>query len=166
MSVQIIEPCLISKKASIVGDVIISKGCSLWPFASIRADEGEILIGEGSSIQDCCVIHCDPGHKVMIGRDVTVGHGAIIHGAIIGDEIIIGMNAVILDDAEIGSGSIIGAGAVVPNGMKVPEESLVLGVPAKIVKSGDSKLREKAKKNAISYHRLRDAYLCGKKELI
>ncbi|MDH4123152.1 MAG: gamma carbonic anhydrase family protein [Thermoplasmata archaeon] len=163
MTVIIDPPCLVSKNASIVGDVTISAECSIWPFASIRGDRGPITIGKGSSIQDCCAVHCDKGHKVAIGKNVTVGHGAIVHGAIIGDDVIVGMNSVLLDDAEIGSGSIIGAGAVVPSGMKVPECSLVLGVPAKIVRSGDESLREKARANAIAYHQLRDEYLSGKR---
>ena len=163
MAIEIKQPCLISEKASIVGEVAISKGCSVWPFASIRGDRGPIVIGEGTSIQDCCVIHCDAGHKITIGRNVTVGHGAVVHGATIGDEVIVGINSVILDGAEIGSGSIIGAGAVVPGSMMVPEMSLVLGVPAKIIKSGDPSVRERAKANAIAYHQLRDDYLYGKR---
>lgn len=166
MSVVIEQPSLVSEKASIVGDVHISKGCSIWPFASIRGDRGQITIGEGTSVQDSCAIHCDLGHRVSLGKNVTVGHGAIVHGAIVGDEVIVGMNSVLLDDAEIGSGSIIGAGAVVPIGMKIPENSLVLGVPAKIIRSGDPSLREKARINAKAYHGLRDEYLSGKRERI
>lgn len=162
MSVEIEQPCLISGRASIVGDVKISKGCSIWPFASIRGDRGTIRIGEGSSVQDCCTIHCDAGHKVVIGKNVTIGHGAVVHGAIVGDEVIVGMNSVLLDDAVIGSGSIVGAGAVVPSGMNVPECSLVLGIPAKIVRSGDNSLRERALANARAYQALRDEYLSGK----
>jgi len=166
LPVVIENPSIVSENASIVGDVTIRKGCSVWPFASIRGDRGPITIGEGSSVQDCCVIHCDKGHRVTIGKNVTMGHGAIVHGGIIGDEVIIGINSVVLDDAEIGSGSIVGAGAVVPAGMKIPENSLVLGVPAKVVKSGNPALRERAKANAIAYHQLRDEYLSGKREKI
>jgi len=166
LPVVIEKPSLVSENASIVGDVTIQKGCSVWPFASIRGDRGPITIGEGSSVQDCCVIHCDKGHQVKIGKNVTMGHGAIVHGGIIGDEVIVGINSVVLDDAEIGSGSIVGAGAVVPSGMKVPENSLVLGVPAKIIKSGDPALRERAKVNAMAYHQLRDEYLSGNREKI
>lgn len=166
LSVEIEQPCMVSDKCSIVGDVRISKGCSIWPFASIRGDRGLITIGEGSSIQDCCAIHCDAGHKVVIGKNVTVGHGAIVHGAIIGDEVIVGMNSVLLDDAIVGSGSIIGAGAVVPSGMIIPERSLVVGIPAKIIRSGDSSLRERAMANAQAYQNLRDEYLSGKREKI
>jgi carbonic anhydrase/acetyltransferase-like protein (isoleucine patch superfamily) len=166
LPVVIKKPSLISEKASIVGDVTIEQGCSVWPYASIRGDRGHIIIGKGSSVQDCCVIHCDKGHQVRIGKNVTMGHGAIVHGGIIGDEVIVGINSVVLDDAEIGSGSIVGAGAVVPAGMKVPENSLVLGVPAKVIKSGDPALRDRARTNAIAYHQLRDEYLSGKREKI
>ena len=163
MAVEIRQPSLISDKASIVGEVTINKGCSVWPFASIRGDRAPIVIGEGTSVQDCCVLHCDTGMKIIIGKNVTLGHGAIIHGATIGDDVVIGMNAVVLDEAEVGSGSIVGAGAVVPGGMKIPEMSLVLGVPGKIVKSGDPEIREKAKASAAMYHQLRDDYLSGKR---
>lgn len=163
MAVEIKQPCLISDKASIAGEVEISKGCSIWPFASIRGDMGPIVIGEGTSVQDCCVIHCDSGHRVVIGRNVTIGHGAVVHGCTIGDEVVVGTNSVILDGAEIGSGSIVGAGAVVPSGMKVPEMSLVLGVPAKVVKTNDPEICERAKASAAAYHKLRDEYLSGKK---
>jgi len=163
LAVEIKQPCLISEKASIVGEVTISKGCSVWPFASIRGDQGPIFIGEGSSVQDCCVIHCEPGSRVVIGKNVTIGHGAIVHGCTVGDEVIIGMNSVVLDGADIGSGSIVGAGAVVLNGMKVPEMSVVLGVPARVIKSGDPTVRERAKANATSYHQLRDDYISGKR---
>lgn len=112
------------------------------------------------------MLHCDAGHRVVVGRNVTIGHGAVLHGGIVGDEVIVGINSVILDDAEIGSGSIVGAGAVVPSGMKVPEESLVLGVPAKIIRSGDPKLRERARANAVAYHQLRDDYFSGRKGMI
>lgn len=97
----------------------------------------------------------------MIGKNVSVGHGATVHAARIGDYVIVGMNSCILDGAEIGSGSVIGAGAVVKEGMKVPEGSLVVGVPAKIVRQGDPALREAARRNAEEYHKLRDAHLRG-----
>ncbi len=100
-------------------------------FAVINSNEGTIEIGDNTSIQECCVLH---GEKVKIGKNVTVGHGAIIHGAKVGDNVLIGMNATILDEAEIGDWCIIGAGAVVTGGSKIPPESLVLGVPAKVVR--------------------------------
>ncbi len=153
--------CYVAPEAIIIGDVVIDKGCSIWPYAVIRADLSEIRIGEGSSIQEHCQVHGNPGRPTIIGKNVSVGHGAIIHAAKIADYVIVGMNSVILDGAEIGSGSIIGAGAVVKSDMKVPEGSLVVGIPAKVVKEHDSSLREAAKRNAEEYHILRDAHKRG-----
>ena len=118
-------------------------------------------IGEGSSIQEHCQVHGNPGWPTVIGKNVSVGHGAIIHAAKVGDYVIVGMNSVVLDGAEIGSGSVIGAGAVVRSGMKAPEGSLLVGVPAKIVKENDPSLKEMARKNAEEYHKLRDAHKRG-----
>lgn len=143
----------------VIGDAVIERGCSIWPFAVIRADLSEVRIGEGSSIQEHCQVHGNPGKPSIIGKNVSVGHGAIIHAARIGDYVIIGMNSCVLDGAEIGSGSIVGAGAVVTSGMKVPPGSLVVGVPANIVKRDDPSLLEAAKKNAEEYHKLRDAHI-------
>ncbi|MBU0684932.1 MAG: gamma carbonic anhydrase family protein [Candidatus Thermoplasmatota archaeon] len=157
-----IDPsCYVAPEAIIIGDVVIDKGCSIWPFAVIRADLSQVRIGEGSSIQEHCQIHGNPGRPIIIGRNVSVGHGAIVHAAQIGDYVIVGMNSTILDGAEIGSGSIVGANALVKEGVKVPEGSLVVGVPAKIVKQGDPSLREAAKRNAEAYHKLRDAHKRG-----
>ena len=157
-----IDPsCYVAPEAIIIGDVVIDKGCSIWPYAVIRADLSQVRIGEGSSIQEHCQIHGNPGRPIIIGKNVSVGHGAIVHAAQIGDYVIVGMNSTILDGAEIGSGSIVGANALVKEGMKVPEGSLVVGVPAKIVKQGDPSLREAAKRNAEAYHKLRDAHKRG-----
>jgi len=153
--------CYVAPEAVIIGDVVIEKGCSIWPYAVIRADLSEIRIGEGSSIQEHCQVHGNPGKPTIIGRNVSVGHGAIVHAAKIGDYVVVGMNSCVLDGAEIGSGSIIGAGSVVTSGTKAPEGSLIVGVPGKIVKQNDPSLREAAKKNAEEYHKLRDAHKRG-----
>jgi carbonic anhydrase/acetyltransferase-like protein (isoleucine patch superfamily) len=158
----IIDPsCYIAPEAIIIGDVVIEKGCSIWPYAVIRADLSEVRIGEGSSIQEHCQLHGNPGKPTIIGKNVSVGHGATIHAAKIGDYVIVGMNSVVLDGAEIGSGSIVGAGAVVKSGMKVREGSLLVGVPAKTVREGDPSLKEQARENAEEYHKLRDAHKRG-----
>jgi carbonic anhydrase/acetyltransferase-like protein (isoleucine patch superfamily) len=153
--------CYVAPEAIIVGDVVIGPGCSVWPYAVIRADLSQIRIGEESNIQEHCQLHGNPGKPTIIGSHVTVGHGAIVHAARIGDCVIIGMNASILDEAEVGGGSIIGANALVTSGMKIPNGSLVLGVPAKVVREGDPSLREAAKKNAEEYAALRDAHRRG-----
>lgn len=162
MSIPKVDPsCYVAPEAVIIGDVVIERGCSIWPYAVIRADLSEIRIGEGSSIQEHCQVHGNPGRPSIIGKNVSVGHGAIIHAAKIGDEVIIGMNSCILDGAEVGSGSVVGAGAVVTAGMIIPPGSLVVGVPAKIVRQNDPSLLEAARRNAEEYHRLRDAHKRG-----
>jgi len=153
--------CYVAPEAIIVGDVEIAKGCSIWPYAVIRADLSIVRIGEGSSVQEHCQIHGNPGKPTIIGKNVSIGHGAIVHAAKVGDYVIIGMNSCLLDGAEIGSGSIVGASAVVTENMKVPEGSLVVGVPAKILRQGDPSLKEAAIRNAEAYHRLRDAHIRG-----
>jgi carbonic anhydrase/acetyltransferase-like protein (isoleucine patch superfamily) len=157
-----IDPsCYVAPEAIIIGDVVIEGGCSIWPYCVIRADLSPVRIGEGSSIQEHCQIHGNPGKPSIIGKNVSVGHGAIIHAAKIGDYVIVGMNSTVLDGAEVGSGSIIGANALVRSDMRIPEGSLVVGVPAKIVKQGDPSLRDAAKRNAEQYHKLRDAHKRG-----
>lgn len=159
MAVPSVDPsCYVAREAIIIGDVVIEAGCSIWPYAVIRADLSPIRIGEGSSVQEHCQVHGNPGMPTIIGRDVSVGHGAIIHAATIGDYVIVGMNSSVLDGAEVGSGSVIGANALVKEGMKIPEGSLVVGVPARIVRQGDPSLKEAARRNAEEYHRLRDAH--------
>ncbi len=156
--------CYVAPEAIIIGDVEIGPGCSIWPYAVIRADLSPIKIGEGSSVQEHCQIHGNPGRPTTIGSNVSIGHGAIVHAAKVGDYVIVGMNSCILDGAEVGGGSVIGAGAVVTEDMKIPQGSLVLGVPAKIVRSGDPTLTQRAKTNAEAYHRLRDAHKRGEFE--
>ena len=150
---EIHKTCFIAKSAVIIGDVSIGKNCGVYPQAVIRGDENSIVIGDGSNIQDCCVIHVDADHNVKIGNNVTVGHSATVHGATIGDNCLIGINATVLNGAEIESGSIIGANALVTTDMKIPKNSLVLGVPGKIVKQ-DVSFPQIAKDNAATYRKL------------
>jgi carbonic anhydrase/acetyltransferase-like protein (isoleucine patch superfamily) len=150
---KIHRSCFVAPSAVIIGDVTIGKNCGVFPHAVIRGDENSIVIDDGSNIQDCCVLHTDMDHVVIIGKNVTVGHAAIVHGAMIGDDCLIGIQATVLNGATIGSGSIIGACALVTENMVVPENSLVLGVPGKIVKQ-DSHFVEIIRKNAEEYKRL------------
>lgn len=155
------QSCYIAPEAVIVGDVEIARGCSIWSYAVIRADLSPVRIGEGSSVQEHCQIHGNPGRPTIIGSNVSIGHGAIVHAARVGDFVIIGMNSCILDGAEVGSGSIVGASAVVTENMKIPEGSLVVGIPARILRQGDPSLKEAAKQNAEAYHKLRDSHMRG-----
>ena len=126
VSPTIHETAFIADSADIIGNVSIGADSSVWFNATVRADSGTITIGEGTSIQDNCVVHVDPGVDEYIGNHVTVGHGAILHGATIEDNCLIGMGAVILSGAVIGHGSIVGAGSVVPPKMIIPPHSQVM----------------------------------------
>lgn len=157
------ESTYVDKTAVIIGDVKIGKNCGVYPYAVIRGDENSIEIDDGSNIQDCCVIHVNPEYKTKIGKNVSIGHAAMIHGATIEDDCIIGIHATVLNGAKIGSGSIIGANALVTQEMQIPENSLVLGVPGKIVKQ-DEKYREQARLNAETYMKLSKEHKEGKHE--
>lgn len=128
----------IHKKANVEGEVELGNNVSVWPFASIRGDEGAISIGDNSNIQDNVTIH----GKVIIGKNVTIGHGVIVHGAKIGNNVLIGMNSTILDGVEIDDWCIIAAGSLVSPNTKIEKESLVMGMPGKIVRRLDEKDKE------------------------
>ncbi|WP_406250130.1 gamma carbonic anhydrase family protein [Microbacterium sp. M] len=118
--------------ARIIGDVALGAGSSVWYNAVLRADSASIRIGAGSNLQDNVSVHVDSGHPALIGRDVSVGHNAVVHGCTIGDGSLVGMGAVVLSGAVIGAGCLIAGGAVVLGGTEVPDGSLVAGVPAKV----------------------------------
>jgi len=164
MKLEIHESSFVDKTASIIGDVHIGKNCGIYPHAVIRGDKNTIEIGDGSNVQDCCVIHVNEKHKVIIGKNVSIGHCAMVHGATIEDECLIGIHATVLDGAIIKKGSIIGANALVTSDMIVPENSLVLGVPGKIVKQ-DEKFRKQAHLNAEVYQKISKEYMDEKFEL-
>ncbi len=125
--------CFIHKTAVIIGDVAIGDNVSVWPCAVLRGDIASISVGENSNIQENACVHVNYGCPAVIGKGVSVGHGAVVHGSKIGDNCLIGMNAVVME-SEIGPNCIIGAGAVVPAGKNIPAGSLVMGVPAKVVR--------------------------------
>ena len=143
----------IAPSAIIIGHVTIGENCGVFPNAVIRGDENSIVIGNGSNIQDCCVIHADAEHQVKIGENVTIGHAAMIHGATISDDCLIGIHATVLNGAKINSGSIIGACALVTEDMVVPEHSLIVGVPGRIKKQ-DPQFIHIIRKNAEIYQQL------------
>lgn len=151
----------ISPHAYVGGTVIIGADSSVWPMASIRGDEGEIMIGARTNIQDGCVLHADFDAYLTIGDDVTLGHGAIAHGCTIEHYVLIGMGAVVLNHAVIGTGSIIGARALVPEGMVVPPGSLVLGVPGRI-KPLRPEQQERIARPAKHYVALKNLHLAPK----
>lgn len=133
----------IAPGAQVLGDVSLGPHASIWYNAVVRGDMAPITIGERSNIQDLCVLHVDEGVPCTIGSRVGVGHRAILHGCTVEDECLVGMGAILLNRVRVGTGSVIGAGAVVPEGMEIAPGSLVLGVPARIVRQVGDALRER-----------------------
>jgi len=148
--------------AVILGDVTLGKRVSVWPTAVLRGDSDVIVIGDDSNVQDGTVIHADEGVPTHVGKRVGIGHRAIVHGATIDDDVLIAMGAVILNGAHIGSGSIIGAGAVVTEGKRIPENSLVIGVPGRIVRQTTIEERERIKKTVEAYLELSEQHRTGR----
>jgi carbonic anhydrase/acetyltransferase-like protein (isoleucine patch superfamily) len=135
ISPQLGDRCFVAPNATITGDVVTGKECSFWFNAVIRGDVNSIRIGDRVNIQDNAVIHCTyKKTKVLLGDNVSVGHGAIVHGCTVHDNVLIGMGAIVMDNCEIGSNSIIAAGAVVTEGTVVPPGCIYAGVPAKKIK--------------------------------
>jgi carbonic anhydrase/acetyltransferase-like protein (isoleucine patch superfamily) len=150
----------IAPTASVIGDVTIGEGSSVWHGASVRGDCWTITIGRYSNVQDGCVCHCTTGGpELVVGDNVTIGHGAIIHSCTVEDGALIGMGAVILDGARIGKGSIIAANAVVLEGTVIPPGSLVAGVPGKIRKQVDPEVIERLTAQSMEYYELTLSYL-------
>jgi carbonic anhydrase/acetyltransferase-like protein (isoleucine patch superfamily) len=144
--------------AYVAGDVTLGARVSIWPFASLRGDTDAITIGEDSNVQDGSVIHCDAGVPCHIGKCVGIGHRAIVHGAVVEDDVLIAMGAVLLNGVRVGTGSIIGAGAVVREGFVVPSNSLVLGVPGRIVRETTAEERKRIGRTVESYIGLQERY--------
>ena len=140
-----------AKNATVVGDVKFGENVSIWYGAVIRGDAGAIRIEDNSNVQDNCVIHGNLNATTVIGKNVTIGHCAVIHGCIIEDNVLVGMNSTILDNAVIGAGSIIGANALIPAGKIIPPKSLVLGVPGKIIREVTDEEVEGTIQNALWY---------------
>jgi phenylacetic acid degradation protein len=126
------ESAFIHPQAVVIGNVSIGRDVYIGPCAVLRGDFGEIVIEDGSNVQENCTVHMFPGALARIGKSVIIGHGAVIHGADIGDDTLVGMNSVVMDSVEIGAGCIVGALSFVPQGMKIPERKVVVGSPAKV----------------------------------
>jgi carbonic anhydrase/acetyltransferase-like protein (isoleucine patch superfamily) len=148
--------------AVIIGDVQLDEGVSIWPTAVLRGDANKVRIGADTNVQEGVVIHTSHDFPSVIGRMVTVGHGAVINGAVVGDRCIIGINSTILDGAVIGDECIIGANALVTSMTEIPPRSVVMGLPGKVVRHNDMSIREKAERSALSYAELKDQYLQGR----
>jgi carbonic anhydrase/acetyltransferase-like protein (isoleucine patch superfamily) len=153
----------IAGSATVIGAVRLSESSSIWYGAVLRADSAIITVGAGSNIQDGVVVHVDPGFPVSVGRGVSVGHNAVLHGCTIGDDVLVGMGAVVLKGAVVGAGSLVAAGALVPAGAVVPPRSLAAGVPAKVRRElGDTEVAANIA-NAAGYRRLSRLHARGRR---
>jgi phenylacetic acid degradation protein len=148
------ESSFVHPLAAVTGNVIIGKNCYIGPGAAIRGDWGQIILEDGVNVQENCTVHMFPGKSITLKESAHVGHGAIIHGANLGRNCLIGMNSVIMDDAEIGDESIVGAMAFVKAETKIPPRSLVVGNPAKVVKQVSDELIEWKTKGTKLYQQL------------
>ena len=130
------EEVFLADGARVVGDVVLGKKCSIWFNAVVRGDVNKVVVGENTNIQDGAIVHCTyKKFSTTIGKNVSIAHLAMVHGCVIEDDCLIGMQAIVMDGAVVGRGSIVGAGAVVTQGTVVPPGSLVLGAPGKVVRS-------------------------------
>lgn len=149
---NISKDAFIAESADIIGNVTIEKDCSIWFGAVIRGDMNKIYIGEGTNIQDNCILHISKTeNSIEIGKFNIIGHGAILHGCKIGDNSLIGMGSIILDNAEIGDCAIIGAGSLVTQNKKIPSGVLCMGSPAKVIRELTNEEKEKIKLNSQEY---------------
>ena len=147
----IAESAYVAAEAVVIGDVHLGEHVSVWPGAVIRGDNEPITLGDGSNAQEGAVFHTDPGYPVTIGQNVTIGHQAMIHGGTIEDGCLVGIQAVVLNGAVIGAESLIGAGALVTEGKVFPPRSLILGHPAKAVRTLTEEEVQGLRQNAQTY---------------
>lgn len=148
------ESSFVHPLAAVTGNVIIGKDVYIGPGAAIRGDWGEIIIEDGCNVQENCVIHMFPGITVLLKENAHIGHCAIIHGATVGKNVLVGMSAVLMDNALIGDGCIIGALSFVPEGMIIPERKIAVGNPAKIIRDVTDKMLEWKIKGTKLYQQL------------
>ena len=148
---EIAEDSWIAPDANVIGKIVVEEGASIWFGATLRGDNEEIRIGAGSNVQENTVMHTDMGFPLTVGKGCTIGHKALLHGCTIGDNSLIGMGAVILNGAKIGKNCLIGANALITEGKTIPDGSLVLGAPGKVVRELDEAAINGLKLSALSY---------------
>jgi len=153
----------IADNATIIGAVTIGENSSVWFNALLRGDMEPVTVGCGTNIQDGVIVHVDFNFPTIIGDQVTVGHGAVLHGCSIGNNVLIGIRTVLLNGVQIGENSIIGAGSVIPENMEIPPNSLVFGIPGKVRNTTNNVHRERIEMNARAYILLAQSYLRGYK---
>jgi carbonic anhydrase/acetyltransferase-like protein (isoleucine patch superfamily) len=155
---EIDETAFVAPTASVIGSVTLGAGASVWYGAVLRGDVEAISVGASSNVQDNCTLHADPGFPVTVGERVSIGHNAVVHGATVEDDCLVGMGATVLNGAVIGAGSLVAAQALVPQGMVVPPGSLVAGVPAKVRRELSEEERQGITLNGTMYAELAKAH--------
>ena len=141
----------VAPNAVIIGDVTLEKNTSIWFNATLRGDIENILIGEGSNVQDGSVLHTDPGYPLKIGKNVTIGHMVMLHGCEVGDNSLVGIGAVVLNNVKVGKNCIIGSKSLLTENKIIPDNSLVMGSPGKIIRNVTSEEVKKIHDNAVRY---------------
>lgn len=156
---SLIDPsAFIAHNATVLGEVRIGAEASVWFGAVMRGDAERIEIGPRTNVQDQCVLHGDPGLPCVLGADVTIGHSAVVHGATVEDDALIGIGAIVLNGARIGRGAIVAAGALVTEGMEIPAGMIAMGSPAKVIKPVGESLATRCRENTQHYVRLAARY--------
>ena len=153
---------LVAENAVVTGKVSLARGASVWYGAVVRGDLASITVGEFTNLQDGCVLHCDPGKDLSIGRHVTVGHLAMVHAKSVGDRCLIGIHSVLLSGAVVGEGCLIAACALVREDQVIPPRSIVVGVPGKVIGQTDDAFWKESEARALRYHALARRHVEGK----
>lgn len=148
---QIHDSAYVADSANLIGKVKLEANANVWFDVTIRGDNEWITIGENSNVQECCVLHTDPGYPLNVGPNVTIGHQAMLHGCTIGEGSLVGIQAVVLNGAKIGKNCLIGAGALVTEGKEFPDNSLIIGSPAKAVRTLSDEDVARMRKNTDNY---------------
>ena len=148
---QIDPSAWVAPDANLIGRIVLMAGASVWFGATLRGDNEEIRVGPGSNVQETCVLHTDIGYPLTIGANCTIGHKAMLHGCTVGDGSLIGMGATVLNGATIGRGCLIGACALITEGKEIPDFSLVMGSPGRVVRSLDAEAQARLVQSALGY---------------
>jgi carbonic anhydrase/acetyltransferase-like protein (isoleucine patch superfamily) len=151
ISPQLHDDTWVAPDANVIGKTVLEQGVSVWFGVTIRADHEEIRVGAGSNVQESTVLHVDPGFPLTIGQNCTIGHKVMLHGCTIGDESLIGMGATVLNGAKIGKNCLIGAGALITENKVIPDGSLVMGSPGKVVRAMDERALAILRRSAGHY---------------
>jgi carbonic anhydrase/acetyltransferase-like protein (isoleucine patch superfamily) len=148
---QVADSAWVASSAQVIGNIVLGENASVWFGAVLRGDNETLIVGRDSNVQDGAVLHSDKGSPLTLGEGVTVGHQVMLHGCTVGDNSLIGIQAVVLNNARIGRNSIVGAGSVVTEGKEFPDNSLIIGAPAKVVRTLDEAATVKLRESALHY---------------